>query len=528
MKLSILRPDLFIKANDLKEVTNPVVLSRGNIPTPDGLLSTEIFGSTPVERKQFAYIDLHGYFFQPIVYKILEKLDRRIEYAVAGTKNFSIDKDGNMVEDPEGGTGLDWLYKNWSKFNFKRNESKIRDMRIDVFMNHSRDELFTRYLIVEPAYYRDINLQSATGRPSLHEINTGSTQTNGSSYSGVLRLATVLKNSGDYQFAQNNTKYRLQMQIVDIYEYFKSKIEKKRGIIRKGLLGKNVDYGSRLVISSPHYNVNKYTDTIIDFTHAGLPLADCISNFTPFMIGWVSNYFRSEFESTGNKFPVYNKDNPTQVNYYKITNASDMFSDSYIKKLMNTFIHSFSERFMPITVKTEVGEKQLAFMGKSVLKPNQVAKDWVYRPFTITDLFYLAASDIAKRTHIIITRYPISTFQSLYPIRYRALSTQNTCELTINNTLYKYYPVIDMKASSSEVASSFIDVLQMQNTYLKTLGADYDGDQISVRGVFTQEANAECERILKSKANVLSIKGSNIRTTSNEAIQTLFMLTKDK
>lgn len=524
MKLSILRADLFIKANNLKEVTNPVILSRGNVPTPDGLLSTEIFGSTPTERKQFAYIDLHGYFFQPIVYKILEKLDRRIVHVVAGTKTFSISKDGALVEDPNGGTGLDWLYTNWSKFKFKRNTSRIRDMRIDIFTNHSRDELFTRYLIVEPAYYRDINLQSANGRASIHEINTGSVQTNGSSYSGVLRLTNSLKNSGDFSFAQNNTKYRIQMQLVDIYDYFKSKIEKKHGIIRKGLLGKNIDYGSRLVISSPHYNINKYNEAIIDFTHAGLPLADCISNFTPFVIGWVSNYFHRVYESGGNKIPIVEKDGAYSAG--RVSNVSELFSDNYIKKLMNTFIHSYSERFMPILVKTDEGELPIALRYFDIDNNNKPLGDAKFRILTITDLFYMAACDIAKRTHIFITRYPYSTYQSLYPIRYRPLSTQQTCRLSINGEDYSYYPVIDPTADANTVASSFIDVLQMQNTYLHTLGADYDGDQISVRGVFSQEANAECERILKSKTNVLSIKGRNVRHTEKEAVQTLFMMTK--
>lgn len=54
----------------------------------------------------------------------------------------------------------------------------------------------------------------------------------------------------------------------------------------------------------------------------------------------------------------------------------------------------------------------------------------------------------------------------------------------------------------------------------------YDGDQISIRAVFTQEANAEAEKQLMSKARILTIEGSSVRQSTNEVIQTLYNLTK--
>ena len=49
---------------------------------------------------------------------------------------------------------------------------------------------------------------------------------------------------------------------------------------------------------------------------------------------------------------------------------------------------------------------------------------------------------------------------------------------------------------------------------------------MSIKGIFSQEANAECDRIVKSKAYILDINASNVRLTENEAIQTLYTLTK--
>lgn len=50
--------------------------------------------------------------------------------------------------------------------------------------------------------------------------------------------------------------------------------------------------------------------------------------------------------------------------------------------------------------------------------------------------------------------------------------------------------------------------------------------QISIRGIFTQEANEEARRLMKDKSFILNIQGENMRDTTNEGIQTIYMMTK--
>jgi DNA-directed RNA polymerase beta' subunit len=59
-----------------------------------------------------------------------------------------------------------------------------------------------------------------------------------------------------------------------------------------------------------------------------------------------------------------------------------------------------------------------------------------------------------------------------------------------------------------------------------SINIKYDGDMVSVKGVFTQEANEEAEQIMTHKANILNVYGENVRMTTNEGVQTLYMLTK--
>lgn len=44
MKTDIMNIDKFIKVNDIKEVSNPILFDKGYYPTTDGIFSYEIFG----------------------------------------------------------------------------------------------------------------------------------------------------------------------------------------------------------------------------------------------------------------------------------------------------------------------------------------------------------------------------------------------------------------------------------------------------------------------------------------------------
>ena len=95
LRMSLLDMDRLVKANDLKPITNPITFQKNNIPTPDGLLSNEIFGITMYDRMNTcAYIDLHEWFMHPLIYKTWCKLDKKIVACVNETKYFSINDKG--------------------------------------------------------------------------------------------------------------------------------------------------------------------------------------------------------------------------------------------------------------------------------------------------------------------------------------------------------------------------------------------------------------------------------------------------
>lgn len=96
----------------------------------------------------------------------------------------------------------------------------------------------------------------------------------------------------------------------------------------------------------------------------------------------------------------------------------------------------------------------------------------------------------------------------------------------MNDTLYRWYPYIREKDIGANTSNLFVDTLNISNLHLKSIGGDYDGDQVSVKGVYSVEANEEQDAYLNSKAALINFGAGAAKTSTNEAIQALYSLTK--
>ena len=471
MKVDLFNTKEFIKINNLQEISDPMLFARGGVPSPNGLLSTDIFGVSLNDRKTtYAYIDLQDYFIHPFIYKLLLRLNRNFSNIVHGTKKFVIDN-GLLVEDEESGeTGIRFLYDNWENINFDKNNSLIRNERIDLLNAYDKNTLFTKYWIVIPAFYRDVNLQNIEkGKLSHHEIND--------KYSKLIRLTSMISNNNSFSFTLTSTKAKIQTTLVEIYDLLKGKLDKKQGLLRKNLLGKSIDYGSRLVISAPTFHTNKWDEMNIDLYHTGVPLAQCCSLFTPFIIHWVKNFFRQKFEKIGNKYLINYKG---KMQFVELEDPELYFNDEYIKKQIDQFIFSYSDRFvkieLPIKDKSIKTPIYLKFSGKIYDKNDPTEGASIDRYATWCDILYQAAIDVCSDKMIYVTRYPITDYFSIFPSQITVLSTTNTMPVFIDGKIYKHYPVIELDKNKTAVATSFHDTATMSNLMLKGLGGDYDGD----------------------------------------------------
>ena len=519
MKLDLVDMKKIIAVNGLKEVTNPILFEAGRIPTPDGLLSMEIFGMTSRERKEnYAFISLNDYFIHPFAYKVLIRLDRKIESIVKGTRKYIIDDAGQFILDEENGsTGCAWLYKNWEKVKFNRNESNVRNERISLIEAYKKDVLFIRHWLIIPAFYRDVDFQSNTsGKLKTHELTA--------LYCKLLKYTKLLANTSDFDFVVNATKGRVEDTLVEIYDYFKGKLHKKHGIIRKSLLGKSIDYGVRAVISAPEFRYDNYDDNIVDFMHCSIPIALICTLFFPFMLHEMRNFFKEQYEMLGGKIEDLSE------YHSKLSGSADLvefdfyYSEEYFKKMMDVFTRSYDDRFKKVEVPVK---EDLPYTIYYKIKLQREDGTEIVRDMTYTDVLFICANRAAGDKHVFLTRYPITNHLGSMASKLNVSSTIKTEKMVYNGVLFKHYPVVDFNMTPEEISTFFYDVLKLSNVLLKEFGGDYDGDQLSIKGIFSQEANAECDRIVRSKANILDINASNVRKSTNECIQTLYTLTKD-
>lgn len=474
MKIELFDIKEFIEINHLQEIKSPILFQRGDVPHPNGLVSNEIFGVTTKSRKEtYAYIDLHGVFFHPHVFKAIRRMFRNIDKIINGEMYFSLSKEGFLVPDENGETGIEFLYNNWEKINWDTKKDNktggMRDERISLIKKYKKNEVFMRYQIVIPAFYRDIKTGSSSG---------GETDDINNMYAKLIRMATLIKNQDMFDFQFNSTNYTIQTTLVDIYDYFKHKLEKKNGMIRKYLMGKNTDYGTRTVITAPVYHADKPDDLFVDFQHTAIPISQLCSLVYPFVVHYIKNFFEREVIDNKNAKILYNPSTDEIESAVQIKDPESYFSDKYIKKMIDQYIKDPESRFTKIEVPT-TGRKKLylSFTGKRMdSSGTHELSGMQYRAMTWTDLLYLACEDAVKDKHCLVTRYPLLDEFGVFVSRIHVASTTKTVPMMINGVLYRWYPYVEPDTPLDEIPNKFSDSCQFSNSYLPGLEGDYDGE----------------------------------------------------
>lgn len=522
--------DKFVKANNCREVTDPIFFIKDGIPSPNGLLSNELFGVTKDERANiFGYIDLHGWFMHPLVYKLWSRMDGRIKNIVHGVKKYSIGENGDLIEDEHGKTGVKFLKDNMDKIKIKSTDSKSRDKKID-FIYKYKDVIFMNKMIVIPPFYRDVN--TSGGNIGVGVLNKY--------YSSLLVNVRALTETADYGLSMSDAvKGRIQETILQIYNCLCGTsgadsdgvgLSQKKGFVRTSVMSKTTDYGTRLVLSAPELKVERLEDMMVTLDYAALPLSSAITNFEPLVIFWVKQFFENEFGG-GVKHKVMDKNG--KITYEDVKDPLVVFSEDRIKEEINRFVHGYSNRFIPVEVPLANGKTAYMIFkghhvtGEAVAKQEAMGESsLINRRLTWCDIFYMAATEAMKDKYILVTRFPIDSSYSQTPMKARVSTIKNMEHVYINGEYYQFYPCIRESDIGTNTSHLFIDTFQMSNLYLKGYGGDYDGDQVSVKGVYTVEANKELEGYVKSKANFITSGGKNIREPSNESLMAMYSLTK--
>lgn len=536
LRLDILDVEQYVKKNECQPITNPRAFIRDNIPSDDGLLSNKIFGITKDDRAGiFAYIDLHGWFMDPSCYKTWIRMDSGgvIKSIVHGTKTYKINEKGEFVEDPDGETGIEFLRRNIKKINFKRSSSIRRDIKVD-YLEQNRDRIFIQKYIVIPPYYRDKNSENSrtVGLGGINKL-----------YSNLIVATNALTATQDYTFdASDAMRGRVQEIILSIYDWFCGNTNEnintdtgaglsgKLGILRRTAMSKTANFAARLVISAPELKVERPEDMMVSFDKSAIPLSATIAEFRDFVLFHAKRFFENEFLGI-ESYPIVDKSG--KLKYVVPQDPEVAFSDERIKREMDRFIHGYNNRFVPIElpIEQEEGSKSKYYMmfkgrgtipGKERTNPESI----YHRRLTWCDVFFIACNEAVRDKQVLITRFPIDSFSNQITTGIVVSSTKDTEPMYFNGTFYPYYPKIRDEDIGTDTSNKFVDTLKLSNLYLPGMGGDYDGDQVTCKGVYTEEANQELREFLNSKENFMDFGCKPLRASSGDVIQSIYALTR--
>ena len=540
-KLEPLNIENFIKVNTLEGITNPIFFNSNNLPNSDGLLSNEIFGITKDDRANtFAYISLGKteVFMHPLFYKTWGKMDSKIKDCVHGVKTFRIDKEGQLVEDINGGTGIKFLYDNFNKIKIKPSESRRRNDAIKFIYKYKK-VMFVHDMVVIPAYYRDVNTENGryTGVGDINKL-----------YNSLLIASRSLAESNDYGLNLSDTiRGRIQELLVQIYDYFTKGVFEgsptigiagKFGVLRRANMSKTIDYSARLVLSAPDLLVENMDDMITDIDHAAVPLAAVAANFYPYILFYMRRFFENIFAGVSkNAKAVYQNDDTGEIKDIGTVDVDyrTEFSDVRLKEELYRYIHAYSSRLEPITYKVKgmknpgtmrlVGYQMTEEEYKKAMEKNIANMPVIERDMTWCDLIFIAAVSVTKDKICLITRYPMDSYFNQFPIKINVSSTIRTEPMVIDKTFYRFYPYIRPEMIGSNTSNLFTDTLKISNLYLDSIGGDYDGDQVSSKSVYSIEANAELESLMQKKSHYISLNALTVLNSNLEAVQSIYNLT---
>jgi len=490
--------DRYIKVNQLKEVTSQHIYRTQNMFNPEGLFSEDIFGQTAEEQKYTCgYIKLPVHVFNPSVAKtIIARSGGIIRKMAYGETKCNL-KNGVLVADKEGQyCGLKDLYNIWDQIDIRKTLNTRSDENIDILTKSPKRLLFNDKVLVLPPAFRPIGMRN--GRRTKNALNSLYTHIIG------LKSVTAHTTSNVYQIYA-----KFQDAVMNIYTYIHDYVGSKNGFFQKQLLAKTTTFTARNVISAPRYNNDH---PAVGIFKTGYPLHTCATLFRPLVIFQMKQFFT--YSNVQDIHPNKEEVKPGVLN--------NIYDNKMIEDLCNIYMENPGSRFriMYLDAENQI-PMQMEYLD---IKKNQT----VTRPVTLTDVIYLcckvAIEDAGRMAYTV--RYPIGDYLGNFFTKVHILSTLETMQIQFRGETMNYYPVIDINRPHNRVATSFIETINMSNSRLKALGADYDGDIVKSIGLWSDEANQKAEELMYSKIYNIKAECDSVYTIEIECLNGLYALTK--
>jgi DNA-directed RNA polymerase beta' subunit len=521
----------YIKANNLKEITtNNIFQSSSSIPDPEGIGSYDIFGNPGTrERKMtFAYIDLVDDVVHPLCFDTLVALKPGLKDVIRGLGEFFV-SDGKLIKvtdktppplKADVGSGVSWLKRNLPSIVLEKpNMSSIVKDRVSFIKQMKPEEMFCNKWLVIPPYYRDIDISVHNKKNDINIM-----------YQSLIAQTSMIKATGSLFKGSITTDAhrKIQDKINELYLYFMSFQTGTKSFIQQHVMGKAIDYGSRMVISTPKIRAKNSSEMEVSFSHSAVPLAMVLECFAPFIVYGLKKFVNQKI--SGSNY-IYKYDKGEFIRIELASHWNEILLSENIKKMIKVYTDSKERRLDTFLIETASGEQvPLGYITNtlemSVGSINNITqKDASIRSLSMCEIFYIVAINTIRDKSILITRYPVEDYHNIYPSMMNIIPFDKTGKASIEGIEYPRFPLITTEDyKNPSIGSKFIDTLKVFPTYLQALGGDFDGDVVSIQGIFTK--NSGSKEYIYSKTNIINIGGGTMRSTGDITSHTIYALTR--
>ena len=488
---------------------------------PQGLFSVEIFGKvgTAERNRTFSYIKLPVPIFHPVLFKAIVELKEfylsimsQTRYGVWDEKTRDI-----LPSNPiDGDTGMEFFTRCFPKIVFEERDSDKRAFNIRL-IEHYRDNAQMRYLLVLPAGLRDYEI-TPDGRPEEGDVNT--------LYRKVLSLSNLVQEDTAQKAPESvdSIRFNLQLAVNDIYNYFRSLLEGKSKFIQSKWVSRKVFNSTRNVASTITNDIDEADDvTLLRANEVAVGLHQYAKASMPLSIHHLRERFlRDAFSEDHSVAHLINRKTLQVERVHIHPQTYDQWMSAEGLEALIAHFGSRDIRHDPVIIE----DHYLALVYRGPDKTFRVfrnidelpegfdRKD--VGPMTLTELFYLSLYHDSDTIPAYITRYPISSYGSIYPA-YTHLKT--TLPSEVRYELDDQWQRTDRAARAYPViGADFFDTIAPHQSHLQRLGLDYDGDVISYFCVLTEEAKAEIAKKLQSANYYVDPTGKMYFSASTDTI----------
>ena len=440
---------------------------------PEGIYSTEIFGPVGSEERatRFGYIDLKVDILHPLVFNHIQSMKVFYKEIMAGKKYAVFNektKDFELSNIQDGKTGYHFFFQHFKKVKLKDTDGTQRKFKIDIINFYKKLNKPFNKLLVLPAGLRDYTL-TADGRPSEDEVND--------LYRKVISLTNNFDNVNikkeENLYLMSNIMYKLQVAVLDIYEYFFNLLNGKSKFTEGKWAKRAISHGTRNVLTPAVpaiQDINDKNRITLDMTVVGL--YQYVKAVTPLTINKVLNKFiyRIMSPDTNTGILVDLKTLKSVTVDIPIKKRDDWITGEGLEQTMNK-LGQESLRSLPIMVDKyyllniyDDGKTIKPVFNTSELNEEEFKH---IRPITYAELFYLAIEDIVDKYPALVTRYPVANVGGVYPSKVYLRTTMNprTVNYVLNGVskTLKEYPNLKEK---------YFNGMSPHSTHLVLLGGD--------------------------------------------------------